>query len=238
MSASKRGAVLFDLDDTLYEYGPCNEAGLAAAHAVLDAVTPIEFEAFRAHHDHVRAELAERLRGQAASHNRAIFFKRMVERHTGRVAAVLVHGLFESYWQAFLGRMVPAEGVEEVLDELARDHALALVTNHTTDIQLRKIARLGLDRWFPVVVTSEEIGVEKPDARTFLAALEALGVEASRAVMVGDNPAVDVAGAAGAGLQAILTTEFRGESSSAASWTVRSIREVPAAVGELLGSSH
>jgi len=238
VSSTPRCAVLFDLDDTLYEYGPCNEAGLAAAHATLEAAHPLDFSAFRELHDRVRSELAVRLRGQAASHNRAIFFKYVVERHAGAVKADLAHEMFTGYWSAFLARMTPAPGMEEALTELSKSCALALVTNHTTDVQLRKIARLGIERWFPVVVTSEEVGVEKPDARIFTAALAALGVEASRGVMVGDDPDGDIRGAAGAGLRTVLSTEFHSRArdpESVADRIVRTVREVPVALGELIG---
>ena len=236
MSAGRRTAVLFDLDDTLYGYAPCNAAGLEAAHDVLAAAEPIDRAAFLELHDRVRSELAERLRGQAASHNRAIFFKRMVELHAGPGRGALALRMFTDYWAAFLERMVPAPGALETLDELGRTHALALVTNHTTDIQLHKVERLGIATRFAAIVTSEEVGVEKPHARVFATALEELGVEPARAVMVGDNPTVDVRGAAEAGMRAILSTEFRppqGDDGGAAC-VVTSVGDVRDAVRALL----
>lgn len=239
MSAGRERAVLFDLDDTLYAYEPCNEAGLVAAHAVLSGAAPLDVATFRALHDRVRAELATRLRGRAASHDRAIFFKLVVERHTGASRPALALELLEAYWSSFLARATPAAGASEALEELARHHALALVTNQTTDVQLRKLERLGLARWFPVVVTSGEIGVEKPDARMFAAALEALGVEPTRAVMVGDDPEADMRGAAKAGLRTILSTQFRAASgdTTPSDRVVASVSAVPAAVRELLATS-
>jgi FMN phosphatase YigB (HAD superfamily) len=44
------------------------------------------------------------------------------------------------------------------------------------------------------------VGFRKPDPRIFTRALEALGVQASSALMVGDNPFADIRGAAGAGM--------------------------------------
>lgn len=239
MSSRRERAVLLDLDDTLYAYAPCNEAGLVAAHTVLGGSAPLDVATFRALHDRVRAELAVRLRGQAASHDRAIFFKLVVERHTGASRPALALEMLEAYWSSFLARATPAPGATEALEELARDHALALVTNQSTDVQLRKLERLGLARWFPVVVTSAEVGVEKPDARMFAAALEALAVVPTRAVMVGDDPEVDARGAANAGLRTILSTQFRAApgDTTHSDRVVASVSALPAVVRELLATA-
>lgn len=201
-------ALLFDLDDTLYGYGPCNTAALSAVHVAMDAAVGVSKDHFREAHDRIRLELAERLRGQAASHNRVIFFKQMVEELAGPRRSSLASDLFDLYWQAFFDTMQPAAAAHDVLAELSADHKLALVSNHTTDIQLRKIEQLGFDQYFDVVITSEEMGVEKPAAVVFETALSRLGEAVDGAVMVGDDPTRDIGGAQSVGLRAILSTEF------------------------------
>lgn len=62
----------------------------------------------------------------------------------------------------------------------------------------------GLAEYFDVVVDSSIAGVEKPDPRIFLGALEHLGVAAGDALYVGDVYEVDVVGAESAGLAAAL----------------------------------
>jgi putative hydrolase of the HAD superfamily len=57
---------------------------------------------------------------------------------------------------------------------------------------------------FDVVVDSGLAGVEKPDPAIFHAALDALGVPARDALYVGDLYDVDVLGARGAGMDAVL----------------------------------
>jgi putative hydrolase of the HAD superfamily len=222
-------AFLFDLDDTLYDYAPCNAAGLEAAHARLAGELSVSADDFRALHDEVRADLAHELRRQAASHDRILFFKRMVEHLSGRPGSALALEVHEAYWSAFLERARPAPHAHDVLGELASAGKVALVSNHTTAVQLRKIDRLGLDPFLTAVVTSEEAGVEKPDARIFAAALSALGVHASNAVMIGDDPAGDIAGARALGLRTVLTTEFRdtGAPHGLAGAVVTSLAELP-----------
>jgi putative hydrolase of the HAD superfamily len=82
-----------------------------------------------------------------------------------------------------------------------QQHALTgLVTNGPSQIQREKLRHLGITDLFPVVVVSEEVGVAKPDPRIFHLALDQVGLPASEAVFVGDNPEVDVRGAQAAGL--------------------------------------
>jgi putative hydrolase of the HAD superfamily len=92
---------------------------------------------------------------------------------------------------------------EDVLDELARDHRLALVTNGAPDVQRDKLAGTTLARHFGAVVVSAELGIAKPDPRIFQHALRAVGAEARDSVMIGDSLSRDVAGARGAGLRSI-----------------------------------
>ena len=80
---------------------------------------------------------------------------------------------------------------------------LGVVTNGSVRTQARKIDGLGIRPFLDAIVISEDIGYHKPDRRIFDAALAQLGIPASGAVFVGDNPAIDIAGAKRAGLYAI-----------------------------------
>ncbi len=204
-------ALLFDLDDTLYAYGPCNDRALEAVHDLLCRTVITRADAFRALHDEVRGDLARELSGQAASHNRVLFFKRMVERLLGESRPTLALALFDEYWRVFFDAMVPAPDAHRVLGKLAACYPLALVSNHTTAVQLRKLQRLDFEGYFSAVVTSEEAGVEKPAAHIFEVALKAVGATAAQALMIGDSVKGDLAGAAALGMRCIHTEEFTAE---------------------------
>ena len=94
--------------------------------------------------------------------------------------------------------------------------------------QLGKIRQLGLEAYFPVVVTSEEAGADKPDPALFGIALERLGVPARESIFVGDDEEKDMKGASVAGMTTILTTEYSGhaDSSSVADYRVGQLAEV------------
>jgi putative hydrolase of the HAD superfamily len=91
----------------------------------------------------------------------------------------------------------------EVLARLRRHVRLALVTNGASDLQRRKLALAGLEEYFDVVVASCDLGVGKPEPGIFEAALDALGVRATEAVMVGNDRERDIDGAAAAGIRSL-----------------------------------
>ena len=90
-----------------------------------------------------------------------------------------------------------------MLDDLARDHRLALVTNGAPDVQREKLAGTTLAPRFGAIVISAELGIAKPDPRIFAHALRAIGADREGAVMVGDSLTRDVEGARRAGLRSI-----------------------------------
>jgi HAD superfamily hydrolase (TIGR01549 family) len=91
-------------------------------------------------------------------------------------------------------------GCRPVLRTLRRRYRLGVVTNGIDRVQRSRLAASRLTHFFETIVTSEGCGIAKPDPRILHVALDALGVAPERAVYVGDDPAVDGAAAAGAGV--------------------------------------
>ena len=105
---------------------------------------------------------------------------------------------YESHWVAF-------DDARAVLDDLAAaGYVLGVLTNGQRAQQLAKLARVGLLDRFAVVVASSELPAGKPDPRAFTALCQRLGTAPGSVMFVGDDPVTDVAGARGAGLQAVL----------------------------------
>jgi len=84
---------------------------------------------------------------------------------------------------------------------------LGLITSLTRDMNLIS-SDLGLAPYLDFVVTSREVGADKPAPPIFLAALERAGVAASEAVYVGDQYETDVVGARGVGIKPILIDRY------------------------------
>ena len=104
-----------------------------------------------------------------------------------------------------VGLWTEGEPEAEAALTLARDRGLrtACISNSNGTVA-GILDGLGLARHLDFIIDSSKVGVEKPDPRIFRLALERAGVTAAEAVYVGDLYSVDVIGARGAGLSAIL----------------------------------
>ena len=205
-------AVLLDLDDTLYPYPPCNEAGKRAALETFRALGyDLDRETFDDLYLRARREAKRELAGTAASHERFIYFKRALREHADVHDAAAAYELGSAYWEGFMDVMEPFDDVDPTLREL-RETGLdvAVVTNLTTRIQLEKLSRLGVDEHVDRLVTSEEVGREKPSALPITTALAGLDLRPSDAVMVGDNVATDVEGGNAVGMETVLFNDDPG----------------------------
>jgi len=109
-------------------------------------------------------------------------------------------------WEATALRKLPH--LDEVLAELKqRGYKLGIITNTVTSreehvrIALRKI---DCEKYFDVIVTSVDVGCNKPDKKIFLTALKTLSVKPEEAMMVGNRITADIAGGNKVGMKTVL----------------------------------
>jgi HAD superfamily hydrolase (TIGR01509 family) len=95
---------------------------------------------------------------------------------------------FRAYYpEHWLDRTAPYEGVTEILPRLAERYALAVVTTKRQVQADRMVVALGMEDLFDHVQGWNEGLRHKPNPDLILAALRALDVPPSEAVMVGDT---------------------------------------------------
>lgn len=197
-------AVIFDIDNTLYDYDRADAHG---RKAVSDYCRNwFDLEDAKTQEFYLEAwKIAEQRVGTdtAAIHNRMIRFQCMMEL-LGRPLFPHVQNLYHAYWDAMLAHMKPYPGVERVFQKLREMHIkIGIGTDMTAYIQYRKLEKLGLSAYIDMIVTSEEAGVEKPHPDFFRLCVEKAGCAAQEAVFIGDNLKKDVAGAAAGGLHGV-----------------------------------
>jgi putative hydrolase of the HAD superfamily len=139
----------------------------------------------------------------------------------------LIKEATQAHDAAALENLRLCEGALDVLEDLRRHVAIGLISNGQGAFQREKLARLGLARYFPAPLISEEVGAAKPDPGIFRIALERTGVHADEAVYVGNAWEVDILGAAAAGIRAVWVSKEAGRGPEAAH-TISGIKHLPA----------
>ena len=232
---SRYAAILFDLDDTLLDFGRCETAAFAEAHAAAGLGCAAE-EAHRAYRV-INLDLWERYRlGEITPEEvrvqRFHLLLTQFDGDPGRAAEMA-----ELYIDSLGRQCHMVEGCLPLLGSLHRRIPLGLVTNGFRNVQRRRIALAGLERYFDVVVTSEEAGAAKPSPLPFRMALASLIGLQGPVLYVGDSPDADVEGALAAGLEAcwLAPTELAYPAQlTPPTFRVPSLADLQLRLGELL----
>ncbi len=189
-------AVLFDTDNTLYDYTPANAMAERAVEAKVQNLLGVSPDVFRATYKQSKREIKAQLGNTASSHSRLLYFQRLLELLGFKAQLMTALDLEQTFWRTFLANAPLFPDVLELLEDLRYYNiATAIVTDLTSHIQLRKLTYFHLEETFDAVVTSEEVGADKPDPRNFELVLKKLGLTKDHSIwMVGDNPATDIVG--------------------------------------------
>ena len=193
----KPNLILFDTDNTLYDYTPANKAAEEAVFIKAKNLIGIDKKKFFEYYSKAKYEVKLNLSNTASSHSRLLYFQRMIELLGCKAELLLALDLEQTFWRAFLANAPLFPNVQETLCIL-RNHKvpIGVVTDLTSHIQLRKLTYFGLEDTFDAVVTSEEVGKDKPDQRNFELILNKLQIDSSNNFwMVGDNAKADIYGA-------------------------------------------
>ena len=97
-----------------------------------------------------------------------------------------------------------------ILEYLQPKYKMHIITNGFQEVQHRKLKNSNLSPFFDKVITSEEVGVKKPNPKIFRYALDLAGAKEEESVMIGDNFEADILGAKDMGMQVIFC-RFNGE---------------------------
>jgi putative hydrolase of the HAD superfamily len=102
------------------------------------------------------------------------------------------------------------ENAIPVLEYLKKRYKMHIITNGFEEVQHRKIRNSNLLPFFDHIITSEKVGVKKPNPEIFEYALDITGAGAQESIMIGDNFEADILGAMNVGMQVIFCA-FNGE---------------------------
>lgn len=195
--------IIFDLDNTLVNADVAYEVALKS----------IGLSAGKNKFKNARREVKARLpKGHVAARNRLLYFKRILEERR-EFSSVELLRMMAAYERALF---VELKAQTEQLKRSAlfaklkkKNLNLAILTNENLRTQLVKLNAIDPDgKYFSSLLTSEEIGFEKPDRRAYLEALRMNRFKLNETLMVGDDIEADVNGGKAVGLTTVFVYEF------------------------------
>lgn len=192
--------VLFDADNTLFDFDAAEHAALEATLAHYDLPGD---DAVLGRYQAINAALwAAHERGEVSRDDLVVerFAVLLRELDTQLDAAAL-----NTYYLARLGEdagLLP--GADALCQVLAPCCTLAIVTNGVGRVQRGRLARSPLKDLFSYLFISEELGCQKPEKGFFDQVFHSMGLtDLSRVILVGDSLSADIQGAANAGIPSI-----------------------------------
>ncbi|QNP69976.1 HAD family hydrolase [Streptomyces roseirectus] len=227
-------AVVWDVDDTLFDYTTADRLGMRA-HLVAE-------DLYAGYDDVEQAvtrwrEITDRqwarfsagettFEGQRRDRVRVFTDRELTDAEADAwFARYLAH--YEQAWSLF-------PDVLPVLDLLAASHRHAVLSNSSIHVQDHKLRVLGVHDRFEAILCAAELGVSKPEPGAFLAACEALSLPPEQVAYVGDHPDIDGRGAAEAGLLSVWIDRYDGGAGAVAlpgRHRIASLAELPALLG-------
>lgn len=145
--------------------------------------------------------------------------------------------MYELWRSARLEKVVFTDEITSLLQELAKDYKVAIVTNSDSVIQREKLAACGAEKFFKTIVISGDQGHPKLHASIFHTACSLISVRPENCIIVGDSLSHDVQGGQNAGFMATVWIKLEGSSCNEGDpqpdFVVASVLNLPEILDEL-----
>ncbi|BBE31514.1 noncanonical pyrimidine nucleotidase, YjjG family protein [Tepiditoga spiralis] len=115
----------------------------------------------------------------------------------------LIKKLNENYINLLAEQDKTFDGTHEVLKYLKSKYEIGIITNGFKEIQFKKLKSANLDNFFKIIITSDSIGIPKPDKKIFDYAAKLSGFNHNEILYIGDDLQTDVISSKKAGFESI-----------------------------------
>lgn len=184
-------AVIFDMDDTLYNYSFANESALEILYEDISQRYHFPIDVIKTTYQKINQDI-KRSNNHSNKFNKFVYIKQLCQRldiplYEVDIYLELYHTHFNSYCHLY-------DGVMDHFQYLKERHIdIAILSNNQGKQQYDKLKRFGLLEWVDVLITSDECGEEKPHGTMFITASGFLKEKGHHHVaMVGDNFSHDI----------------------------------------------
>ena len=195
--------VFFDLDHTLWDFEKNSDLTFQKIfkmndlsvdlHSFLEVYRPLNFKFWKLYREE-KVTKSELRYGRLKNTFDAIDFP---------ISDTLIYLIADQYIEHLADFNHLFDGAIEILDYLNQKYTLHIITNGFEEIQTKKMINSKIYHYFEKVITSESVGVKKPNLKVFKHALEIANANIDQAIMIGDSIEADINGALGVGMKAI-----------------------------------
>lgn len=197
-------AVVFDLDDTIYNYKELHEVAINKVFTSISNKYRFDILEVKNAFEKSKNEVHDCLCGTGAMHNRSLYFLKTYEK-LGITPLTDSLISYEEYWDYILANMKCNLGVIDFLKYLnKRKIKIGICTDLTCVIQLKKIKQLNIELYIDAIVTSEEVGEEKPSSKMYELICKKLKTKKKDILYIGDSLEKDYYGPSRYGMNSIL----------------------------------
>ena len=188
--------LFFDLDHTLWDFE--KNSALTFEHLLKDHQIPVRLDDFLKVYVPLNLEYWKAFREQRMDKETLRYrrFKDTFDRLQISIDDDMIYTLADAYIQNLPEHNHLFPGAIEVLEQLKKQYSLHIITNGFEEVQHVKLQSSNLTHYFKNIITSEEVGVKKPNKKIFQYALKISDADPNQSIMIGDDLISDIKGAA------------------------------------------
>ena len=183
---------IFDLDQTLYDYEECNKIAIEKITKFMKKEFGLDEKMILESYMNSRKTTNNGLKNTSSMHSRFLYIKKMLENLSIDNKINYTVEIYNLYWEEFFKKMQLFDWVESTFKKLYNKNiTIIIATDFSAKIQFEKIKILKIEKYIETIITSQEIGEEKPSTKFSERVMKLTNANSNAIFYVGDNPKKD-----------------------------------------------
>ena len=183
---------IFDLDQTLYDYEECNKIAIGKITKFMKKEFGLDEKMILESYMNSRKTTNNGLKNTSSMHSRFLYIKKMLENLSIDNKINYTVEIYNLYWEEFFKKMQLFDWVEPTFKKLYNKNiTIMIATDFSAKIQFEKIKILKIEKYIETIITSQEIGEEKPSTKFSERVMKLTNANSNAIFYVGDNPKKD-----------------------------------------------
>lgn len=199
-------AVIFDFDNTLEEWHRPQQYALQRLAKMVHDEYKVPTERFIAQFESARMQYEGKTEDPLL-YGRDVWMKDTFSELGVMIPMKRIRELEELYWKHNNAKIRFYTGVPAMLKQLSLKKAVLSDADGEPKWKKQRFKILQVQRYFDVIVTSNDTGRNKPSIINFITVAHKLGVAPEECVMVGDHPETDLINAKKLGMTTVLVRQ-------------------------------